>query len=116
MTGFLYPRTVSIGRQLPVTGGGLQPYSGVQPSQETPVASGLPASIQLARDRGKSEANLPADAGKTLWKIFIPKSAAALGLIQSRDIVTDDLGTRYQVVGPYWNSLGHNLLCERLEA
>jgi hypothetical protein len=113
---FLYPRTVAITRQSPVTGGGAQPYSGMQPTQETSVASGLVASIQLSKERGKNEANLPADAGKTLWKVFIPLSAAALGLIQVRDIVTDDLGARYQVVGPYWNSLGHNLLVERLEA
>jgi hypothetical protein len=88
----------------------------MQPSQETSIATGLPASIQLAKERGKPEANLPADGGKTLWKVFIPLSAAALGLIESRDIIKDDLGTRYQVIGPYWNSLGHNLLCERLEA
>lgn len=113
---FLYPRTVAVTRQAPVTGGGVKGYSGVQPAQESPVASGLPASIQLSRDRGRTEANLPADSGKTLWKVFIPAAYAPLGLLQSRDILTDDLGARYQVLGMYWNSLGHNLLCERLEA
>ncbi|MBN3757222.1 hypothetical protein G3N95_30070 [Paraburkholderia sp. Tr-20389] len=113
---FLYPRTISIGRQTPVTGGGVKSYSGMQPAQETPVAAGLPASIQLDKERGKTEANLPADSSKTLWRVFIPLGYAPLGLIQSRDIVTDDLSARYQVLGMYWNSLGHNLLCERLEA
>lgn len=113
---FIYPRTISVGRQPITTGGGVQPYSGMQPPQEVPVATGLPASIQLNRERGKTEANLPADGTKTLWRVFIPRSSATNGLIESRDIVTDDLGVRYQVLGPYWNSLGYNLLCERLEA
>lgn len=113
---FLYPRTVSISRQPAAAGGGVQPYSGMQPAQEAVVATGLPASIQLDRDRGRTEANLPSDGMKSLWKIFIPLRAAALGVIQAHDIVTDDLGIRYQVLGPYWNSLGHNLLVQRLEA
>lgn len=113
---FLYPRTVAITRQAVSTGGGVKGYSGMQPSQESSIAAGLPASIQLAKERGKPEANLPADSGKTLWKVLMPLSAVTLGTIQSRDIITDDLGARYQVIGPYWNSLGYNLLCERLEA
>jgi hypothetical protein len=114
---FIYPRKLTITRQAPVTGGGVKGYSGMQPSQESAViASGVPASIQLDKERGKTEANLPADSSKTLWRVFIPLGYAPLGLIQSRDIVTDDLSARYQVMGMYWNSLGHNLLCERLEA
>lgn len=112
---FLYPRTVAITRPNGQAGVGVQPYGGETPTNETPVASGLPASIQLQKDRGKPAADLPADAGKTTWRVFIPAASAALGLIKTRDIVTDDLGQRYQVVGPYWNSLGHNLLVERLE-
>lgn len=114
---FLYPRTVTITRPTQPTGIGAVGYGGETTSAETAVvAAGVAASIQLAKDRGKPDANLPADAGKTLWKVFIPVAAAVpLGTIQVRDIVTDDLGQRYQVAGPYWNSLGHNLLCERLE-
>lgn len=113
---FLYPRLVAISRQAPVTGGGVKPYSGMEPAEETSIASGLPASIQLAKERGKTEAALPSDASKTLWKVFIPLAYAPLGLIQDRDIATDDLGLRYQVQGAYWNSLGANLLVQRLEA
>lgn len=113
---FLYPRTVSVRRQPVSTGGGAQPYSGMQPAQEAVIAEGLPASIQLDRERGKTEANLPADGMKSLWRILIPLGSAPLGLILSHDIIVDDLGARYQVLGAYWNSLGHALSVERLEA
>lgn len=113
---FLYPRTVAITRPVTTSGVGAVPYGGVNAADETSVATGLAASIQLQKALGGDEAGLPADTSKARWRVLIPKSAAALGLIAARDIVTDDLGQRYQVVAPYFNSLGHNLLCERLEA
>jgi hypothetical protein len=113
---FLYPRTISITR--PNSGlapGYVADYSGVEPSDETDIADGVPASIQLKKTSGRPDANLPADAGKTLWTVLIPLGYAPLGLIQTNDIITDDLSQRYQVVAPYWNSLGFALLAERLE-
>ncbi|ADE12140.1 hypothetical protein [Sideroxydans lithotrophicus] len=113
---FLYPRAVMVTRPTQPTGVGAVAYGGEQQSTETPVvATPVPANIQLAKERGKPDANLPADAGKTLWKVFIPLQAVALGTILMRDVITDDLGQRYQVIGPYWNSLGHSCVCERLE-
>lgn len=114
---FIYPRTIAITRpNVDLQPGYTSNYSGVLPSQETPVASGLPASIQLKKEKGRLDANLPADQdAKSLWSIFIPAGRVALGLIQNNDIVTDDLGVRYQVLGPYWNSLGYALVAERLD-
>jgi hypothetical protein len=115
--GFMYPRVVSVTRQPVSTGGGYKGYSGMDPSVEQTLYSDLRASIQLARDRGKPEANLPADAGKTLWKVLMPlSSGVTVGSVLRGDIVTDDTGQRYQVVAPYINSMGPNLLVERLEA
>ncbi|MCG5072277.1 hypothetical protein [Paraburkholderia tagetis] len=114
---FVYPRTVAVTRPASDVAVGYQPnYSGLNPAAETAVASGLPASIQLKKERGKPDPGLPSDAAaKSFWTVFIPRGSAALGLIQANDVVTDDLGVRYQVTAPYCNSLGHALLVERLE-
>lgn len=114
---FLYPRTIAITRPARDLAVGYQPnYSGLDPATETPVASGLPASIQLKKERGKPDPGLPSDAAaKSFWTVFIPRGSAALGLIQTNDVITDDLGVRYSVTAPYWNSLGYALLAESLE-
>lgn len=114
---FIYPRTIAITRPTQPTGIGAVGYGGELPSSETAIATGLPASIQLNRERGRPKAGLPGDvAENTFWKVLIPASAAANGVIRSRDIITDDLGIRYQVEGSYFNSLGYNILAERLES
>lgn len=115
---FLYPRLVSVHRQKAQTaGGGVKPYSGETPTNEDVIATGLPASIQFKRERSRPDAGLPTDSfSRGGWNILIPKSAAALGLIVERDVIVDDLGKRYQVVAPYWNSLGYNLSADVLQA
>lgn len=114
---FVYPRTVSILRQAAQTGFGALPPSGAGLALEQAIATGLPASIQHKSTGARPEAGLPADAAnRTLWRVFIPLGGLTLGAVQRGDIVVDDLGQRYQVTAPYWNSLGHNLLAERLEA
>lgn len=114
---FIYPRTIAISRPNTNDTPGDRGYSGVTKANETQIAAGLPASIQLDTKGGKPDGDVPSDAyGRSAYRIFIPQSAAALGLINERDIVTDDLGKRYQVVGDYWNSLGYNLACTLLEA
>ncbi|MGF7131914.1 hypothetical protein P3T40_003397 [Paraburkholderia sp. EB58] len=114
---FLYPRTIAITRPNNAVQAGYNPsYSGLSPSQETPIASDLPASIQLKKDRGRPDTGLPGDtSAKSQWTILIPRSKAALGTIETWDVITDDLNVRYQVLAPYWNSLGYALLAERLE-
>ena len=104
---FLYPRTVSLSRPNPNVGTGALPYSGETSANETVLASGqtFPASIQHRSGRGGPPGNLPADAVNAAdWYIFI--RMPPLGGISERDIVTDDLGKRYQVTAAYWNSLG----------
>lgn len=114
---FLYPHTVSISRQTAQAGAGAQSYSGLNPTDEQTLYTGLPASIQLDKARGKPEPDLPADANKSLWRILMPLSAGvAPGSVLRGDIVTDESGQRYLVWAPYINSLGPNLLAERLEA
>lgn len=115
MTSFLYPRTIAIRRPRAQTGVGLASYGGQVVANETVVATGIRCSIQERREGVSNTAGLPGDAQQPSWYVFIPKSAAAFGLIHERDIVVDDLGTRYQVVAPYVDSLGYRLTVRTLE-
>ncbi len=113
---FIYPRTISVTRSNVPVVNGASAYSGVEASEETTIANGIPCSIQMKVAKGKPPTGLPADAiAETSWRIYIPAYALALGAVNTHDIVTDDLGARYQIVANYWNSLGYALLAEKLE-
>lgn len=109
---FLYPRMISITRPTHPQGVGAIGYGAQQPREEQPVAEKIAASIQLKGSGKENDNRLPGDAKKTEWKIMF---RAQRDLVQTRDVITDDLGIRYQVLAPYWNSLGYNCLCLRLE-
>jgi len=115
---FIYPRRVTISRPVSVDPSvGAQPYGGLSPSSETVIARNLPASIQFDRLGKPPLAGLPADAeGRGTWKLFIPLAKSPKpGMIQKRDVVTDDTGQRYAVINPYWNSLGFAGRIEELQ-
>jgi hypothetical protein len=118
MSSFIYPRTIAITRQPTSTTGGVQPYGGSKPETEETLYIGVAASIQEKSTGARPDAHLPADAtNRSFWRVFMPLSAAVVpGSVLRGDIVTDEFGQRYQVVAPYINSLGPNLLVERLEA
>lgn len=110
---FLYPRTIAIRRQNADNAVGGQPYGGVTQANETVIASGLAARIEADRRGTTPEAKLPADAaGESLWKIMFK---ATLGLVQSRDIIVDDLGNRYQVISADWNPMLTTCLAQIME-
>jgi hypothetical protein len=112
---FIYPRVVSVRRPNADAAVGAQPYSGLSEGNETQIAAGLPASIQLARKGGGPDAGVPSDAyGRVSFNVLIPAGSASIGLITENDIIVDDLGKRYQVSGAYWNSLGYNLTTDLL--
>jgi hypothetical protein len=110
---FIYPRVISITRPPVLSGIGAQPYQGLETGTETTVATGISASIQQCKESKQPAANLPGDVTRgTLWYIFFRRE---LGLVRDRDIITDDLGIRYQITAAYWKSLGYKCLCERLQ-
>lgn len=117
MTSFLYPRTISVRRPNSSSVVGVQSYSGVTETNETVIATGLRANFKQARARGAPDAGVPADApDRIVYWISIPKVDAALGTIETRDIIVDDLGTRYVVSGNGWGSFGYRLYAEELQA
>jgi len=109
---FLFPRTISIYRNLPNTSPGVQGYN--YPNENTVVSSDISASIQLWKESGSNPAGLPGDVSKRVyWRIMFKGGA---GLCLDGDVIHDDLGQRYQVTAAYWNFFGYQCLCERLES
>ncbi len=115
---FIYPRTVTLKRPGAQGGVGFQAaYAGDQRANETTLATGLCASVQMKREGQRNTVGLPAEGTRPTWDIFIPpEDSANCPQILDRDLIYDDLGRRFQVVGDYINSLGYKLRCERLEA
>ena len=122
MGTFLFPRTVSITRPGAQTGVGAQAYGGALPKAETPVYIGTPdtpsyvaswnASIQFA-SASNNPTGLPGDVPMSRYWVYIWMFPA--GIVQDRDIITDDLKRRHQVIPGYADSLGSRFLCTRLE-
>lgn len=111
---FLYPRIVSAVRQNADDAVGAQPYSGETPSTESIVSAGLAARIQADRQGTSPTARLAADAaGQSIWLILIRK--AALGSVKTRDVLVDELGSRYQVISAEWGQLETTCRCQLLE-
>jgi hypothetical protein len=113
MVSFLYPRLISISRQNRDVSPGAQPYGGVTQSNETVIASGISAHIQVDRQGTAPVAKLPADAaGESIWKVIFK---GALGLTRTGDIITDDLGNRFQVIAADWGPLVTTCRCQILQ-
>lgn len=111
---FIYPRLISITRPATNTAIGATGYQGLDPANETLIDSGIPASIQEQKDGRRPSEGLPGDTyARTVWYVYTFRYR--FGIIKTRDIVTDDLGNRFQVTGDYDDSLGTRLECERLE-
>lgn len=116
---FIYPRDVTIKRQAVVSSiGATGTYGGVQAATETTVIEGLPANIEYFSTSIPNESGMPGNSyGRGRYRIFIPieyGGVKSLGIKKS-DTVIDDLGERYQVHAPYWNSLGWALSGDLVE-
>ena len=125
-----YSRTIAVTRPAADTGVGLGSYSQLQATTETAVIgtvtytagtskfvslTGVPATISNDASDRAIGGMIPASARRMEFRIVLPASAAALGTITEKDIVTDDLGKRYQVSAATWGPLGYNLRASLLE-
>lgn len=118
---FLYPRTITVWRLPKQVAAGAQGFLGqtdagyVQQPQPTPVS--IAAAVQMKKDSGSQPAKLPADVSKRVyWEILTAPGPQPTNL-ESNDIVKDDLGRRFQVVGSYLTAFGNwQCLAERQEA
>ena len=110
---FLEPFVISLRRPNPMTGVGVQPYSGLDPDDETVIAANIPAHIQADRQGTRPDAGLPADAaGQGIWLIMFRR---AKGFARTHDVIVDDLGNRYQVISAKWGPLITTCRCQILQ-
>ncbi len=108
MGSFLYPSLIRLSRPQGNAGFGAQPYSGLSQDKETVIVTAARAHIQPERQGGAPLAGLPGDAaGQPTWKIILklPK-----GTVRKRDVLTDELGNRYQAVYAAWTPLATTVL------
>lgn len=110
---FLFPRIVAVSRPTQNTGVGAQDYSGVEETNETTVATGVKAHIQADRQGTSPEAKLAADAaGQSIWRIIFK---LPLGTVRTGDIITSEIGDRYQVIAADWGPLVTSCRCQILQ-
>lgn len=112
----LYPRTITIARTQQDHQVGAVGYGGRTQSSETEIARGIRANVQARREGSRNPVGLPADGTKSSWRIFTPRDVLAAGLVKDGDLITDDLGRRFQVTSDYCHNLGCTFSAERLEA
>lgn len=127
----VYPRTIAVTRPAPGNSVGLAPYAGLDVRNESAVIgaityvgginttfvslTGVPAAIgNDASDRGMG-AMLPGSSRRMELRIALRLTDSILGSITEDDVVTDDIGKRYQVSAATWTSLGYQLRCSLLE-
>ena len=114
MANFLLKNTISIRRPRLPSGVGSRPYSGLDPTNEDVIATGLPARVQMDRQGTAPDARLPGDAaGQSIWKIIFQGQR---GLVRTHDILVDELGNRYQVIASAWGRLVTTCRCQILQS
>src|SRR5260370_6315703 len=89
----LFDRVISIRRPNKVTLVGAQPYSGLFPTAETVLFTGIAASIQFQPKRYRPLGNLPSDATTMpQWHIYVPGGSFVAGHGGERAGVTHRVG------------------------
>ncbi len=103
-------RTVSVLRPAGNTGVGAQPYGGDTAATETPVMTTWPASILQGTKGEKGDVALPGDIRQPWYAILLPAWPGVL--IDTADVLNDDLGRRMKVSGAELTNLGWRLTAE----
>ena len=119
---FEYPRTITFLRPPPQNQGGKQPEREYNDVGSIVVGTAsVPCSIQFDRDGGIPLVAVPANArARGAYRVFVSTSNAMIFGLNAPEGVTvgdtaiDDVGIRYQVTHPWWDSMGWQIKVERL--
>lgn len=113
----LFDRIISIRRPAKPAGVGAIGYSGVLPTAETVLFTGITASIQFQPKRDRPLGGLPSDATTMAqWHIYVPAGFFVAGQVVERDVIADDIGRRFRIFAAWATALGWVLAAELLEA
>lgn len=101
--------------------GGSIPYFGDRNKQtggEAAIVANVPCAIAALGARAlDSKDGLPSSSpGPVRWKFLIAAGVVPQGTINDRDVITDQLGSRYVVSQNYWGPLGYEVEAVREEA
>lgn len=97
-------RTINVTRPQQQTGVGAVGYGGDTDANETALMTGWPASVLQGTKGEKNEVNLPGDVRNPWWQMLMPAFPGVV--LQSADIVTDDIGRRYIISSAELTDLG----------
>lgn len=110
---FLRPRTITLLRHKRDTTPGRGPYAASRAADEEVLLSGLHANVFAVRESRPITTGLPTGTMfRSLYKIVV---AVEANQIQSKDVIKDEFGTRYQVMSVSQGWFGSDCLCEQME-
>lgn len=113
LTRFLRPRTVDVFRHKRSTLPGRASYSASTQADEELMLSGVPANIFASREARPIVHGVP--TGTMFRSLYSVVMKVDVGVVQSKDIVRDELGNRYQVMSVSQGWFGITALCELME-
>lgn len=97
-------------------GSSSQPDTDDQGAGERTLASNVPVALMAQAGAARGQGEVPSEApGPIRWRAYLPPSVFPKGSVETRDILVDDEGARYQVGSDGWTSLGYRLDLVRLE-
>jgi hypothetical protein len=110
---FLRPRTIDVLRHERATSPGRASYSASVRADETVILTGVAANIFASREARPITTSIPTGTMfRSLYKVVF---RAAAGVVQSKDVIRDDLGNRYQVMSLSQGWFGVSALAELME-
>ena len=110
-------------RGLPSQPGSTGTYRGLSSTRavmgpgEAVQRENVPAALVGTTGRATGTGELPSDApGPSRWRVYLPPSAFPNGSVETRDILTDQFGRRFQVSVAYFSALGYRAETVELES
>jgi hypothetical protein len=93
--------------------GAVTNYEGNTPDTQTPLAAGWHASVLQGTKGEKNDVGLPGDVRNAWWAILLPAIPGVI--LQSGDLVTDDIDRRYVLSSVELTDLGYRCTAQQAQ-